>query len=91
MPVYIYRCKQCNQDEEAARSVDERDAPKIHKCGNPMVRIPSLPQPPIIRKTGKGMALDTLNSQEYLGDKAYRARHEKHLVKGLTRPPKTIW
>jgi len=91
MPIYTYRCKSCNVEEDAMVSVSHRDDPRTHSCGRPMKRVLSIPLPPIMRQTGKDMALETLNSGQALPNRWYKSKYEKLAAKGLERPPKEIW
>ena len=56
-----------------------------------MVRMIALPQPAIIAKTGKGMALDTLNSGHALPDRWYKSKHETLAATGLEKPKRRVW
>lgn len=63
MPIYEYRCD-CGEEKEVILSFAKCDQPQICKCGKVMLRKMSVPRPAIFTPTGKGMALDTLNSKE---------------------------
>lgn len=62
MPIYVYRCPECSKVEEVFLPVADRDNTRQH-CNSGMVRLMTVPFSSIIKKTGKGMALDTLNSK----------------------------
>jgi len=91
MPIYNYRCEKCNTEVEASASISARDAVKIHTCGGRMKRVLSLPLPAIIARTGKGMALDSLNSDSALPDRWYKSKHEKTAAQGLESRPRRQW
>jgi len=91
MPTYNYRCKKCNAYVEVSTFFSDRDKPRKHSCGGRLVRVMSLPLPAIIKTTGKGMALDALNSGKALPDRWYKNKYEQGAAFGLERPPKTIW
>ena len=63
MPIYAYQCPECQAVEEVSLPIAERDNIRRH-CNSSMVRLMTIPFPPIMKKTGRGMALDTLNSRE---------------------------
>jgi putative FmdB family regulatory protein len=91
MPIYEYRCKKCNAVEEMGVSISQRDAPMKHACGGLMMRLLSLPLPAIIARTGKGMALDSLNSDRALPNRWYKKKYEEYAKAGLHKPPKRVW
>ncbi len=63
MPIYVYRCPECNKIEEVLLPMSDKDNIRIH-CNSDMVRLMTMPFPPIMKKTGRGMALDSLNSRD---------------------------
>jgi putative FmdB family regulatory protein len=92
MPTYTYRCEGCDTLEDATVPIPNRDDTRVHSCGSPMVRVLSMPQPAIMKLTGKGMALDTLNSGKGLPSHAwYKNKYERLAAKGLEEPPKRVW
>lgn len=62
MPVYSYRCDECQSEVDMVSSIENRDNPRLH-CGKPMKRLLSIPLV-LMKQTGRGMALDALNSKE---------------------------
>jgi len=91
MPTYEFTCKVCQVKEEATLPIPLRDMPRIHSCGNQMIRKMSLPQPAIIKLTGKGMAEATLNDGHALPDRPYKKEHEFYAAKGLEKPSRRQW
>lgn len=87
MPIYIYRCPKCSIEEEAVLPIDNRDDARLH-CGEVMQRIMTVPQPPIIKKTGRDMALESLNSRDtdYI-----KPQHKRLAAQGLKKPDKTLF
>ena len=62
MPIYEYRCA-CGNEQEEYRSLEQRNkSPVCAVCGRGMERKWSIPCPPVMKQTGKGMALESLNS-----------------------------
>jgi putative FmdB family regulatory protein len=61
MPIYEYECE-CGKTRETIRNFAEMDKPEICQCGVNMTRRISVVMPPIIKKYGRQMALDSLNS-----------------------------
>ncbi len=88
MPLYTYHCVKCGEQEDVIMRLNDRDKPRLHSCGCPMARIISIPQPAIIKKTGRGMALDSLNSKE---TNHMKPEMKAEAAKGLERLPKTIF
>jgi len=88
MPLYTYKCIECGEEEDIRRSMDDRNASIQHSCGTDMVRIMSIPQPPIMRATGNDMALASLNHKntQYM-----KPEHKMASARGLERPPKTVF
>ena len=60
MPIYEFICE-CKRKKEAILPFSEADKPQVCKCGNVMQRKMSVPHF-VMKQTGRGMALDTLNS-----------------------------
>ena len=94
MPIYTYHCTRCGEDEDVFAKIDERDKPRPHSCGLSMIRLMTIPQPPIMKKTGSDMALNTLNSKGHdsLPNKyGGNSRMEKLVAAGLEEPPKQFF
>lgn len=62
MPIYEYRCK-CGSEKEVILPIEEYNQPQVCECGEVMQRKMSVPRPAIFVPTGRGMALDSLNSK----------------------------
>lgn len=60
MPIYEYYCK-CNKEREVKLSFSDADQPQVCECGKVMKKRMSVPSF-VMKQTGRGMALDTLNS-----------------------------
>lgn len=87
MPIYTYRCKQCNTEEEVILPISDRDNIRTH-CDSEMQRIIEVPRLVLMKQTGKGMALDALNSK----DTAHMKSTQKQwAAQGLEEPAKTIF
>jgi len=63
MPIYEFCCE-CGKEKEVILPVQERNELQICVCGKAMQRKMSVPLPAIFVPTGKGMALDSLNSKK---------------------------
>ncbi len=87
MPIYEYRCPSGHM-AEALLPIAERDTPQTCFCGQSMTRVASIPQPPVMKPTGKDMALDSLNGRStgYM-----KPEHKAAAARGLERPEKTIY
>ena len=88
MPIYEYRCV-CGNEQEEMRPVTDRDkSPVCAVCGREMQRKWSVPSPCVMKPTGRGMALDSLNSK----DTAHMKPSAKlKAAQGLDNPPKTFY
>ena len=63
MPIYEYRCE-CGNEQEEVRSVADRNLPlPCEVCRRQMQRKWSIPCPAVMKPTGRGMALDSLNDR----------------------------
>jgi len=63
MPIYEYQCV-CGNEQDLRRSVDERNSPvACAVCGKGMSLQWSVSAPPVMKQTGRGMALDSLNTK----------------------------
>ena len=62
MPIYEYQCE-CGNETEVRLSFEYADQSQICECGKVMRRKMSLSSF-MMKPTGKGMALDSLNSRE---------------------------
>jgi len=60
MPIYEYSCE-CNKEKEVKLSFSDADLPQVCECGNVMRKKMSVSSF-TFKPTGRGMALDTLNS-----------------------------
>jgi len=60
MPIYEYQCE-CNGRRERNLPLSRFDEPQICECGKTMQRKMSVSSY-VMKPTGKGMALDTINS-----------------------------
>ena len=60
MPIYEYHCE-CNKEKEVKLSFANADLPQVCECGKTMRKKMSLGSF-TFKPTGRGMALDTLNS-----------------------------
>ena len=61
MPLYEYRCQACGKEVERLVSYKASDLQSCHECGARLTRKVSFCNF-TIKPTGRGMALDTLNS-----------------------------
>ncbi len=85
MPIYEYLCD-CENEREVMLPFSESDQPQVCACGKVMRRIISVPRPAIFTPTGKGMALDTLNSKSHQGgmpDRHWKKQAEQYAAAGL--------
>lgn len=80
MPIYEYKCK-CKIEGEFILPFDAK--PPICECGEVMQLKMSVPAPATFKPTGKGMALDSLNSNVVGGRRKVWA--EQHAAAGLDR------
>ncbi len=82
MPVYEYRCK-CGNERQVRLSFADGDRPQICECKESMRRKVSLSSH-VMKPTGVGMALDTLNAKTGgLPDKHWKADAERFAAAGL--------
>jgi len=88
MSIYEYRCPKCEYPIEIVLPIDERDNPQICLCGEVMMRIMSIPRPPIMKSTSKGMALESLNSKD---TSHMKPETKMAAAKGLENPAKKIY
>ncbi len=83
MPIYEYQCD-CGNKGEKHLPMQERDTPQTCGCGKVMLRVMSVPRPAIFTPTGKGMALDTLNSKHGgMPDRHWKPMAEQAAASGL--------
>ena len=83
MPIYEYKCE-CGEEVEAYLRLDESQQPQICKCGDIMQRKMSVPCPAIFTPTGRGMALDSLNSKDNgMPNRHWKAPAKKAAASGL--------
>lgn len=84
MPLYDFYCHKCNTTEEFITNPTKTI---IHSCGSVMRRLFSTPRI-IMRPTGSGMALDSLNSKD---TRHMKPEYIQKAAKGLEEPVKTIF
>jgi len=85
MPIYEYRCDKCQVNEDALLTMEGRDSPRVHSCGDSMRRLMSLVTftTPI---TSRGKILNTLNRDDGYklpAKEKDRPRIEQALARGL--------
>ena len=61
MPLYEYHCE-CNNEKEVKLSFQDADLPQVCECGKVMRKKMSISSF-VMKPTGRGMALDSLNSK----------------------------
>ena len=88
MPIYTYRCPQCGIDDEDIVPMENRDDIKTHSCGTKMKRIIEVPRLILMKQTGKGMALDTLNNKD---TNHMKPEMKTQALQGLEEPPKIFY
>ncbi len=84
MPIYEYQCE-CGNETEVRLSFEESDQPQTCECGEAMQRKMS-PSSFVMKQTGNGMALDTLNAKPQDGgmpNKHWKTAAERYAVAGL--------
>ncbi len=87
MPIYTYRCNQCNTEEEVILPISDRDNIRSH-CGIDMQRIIEVPHLVVMKQTGREMALNSLNSK----DTAHMKPQQKQWsAQGLREPDKVFY
>jgi putative FmdB family regulatory protein len=64
MPIYEYRCPQCNKEKEVILSFKDSDIPQECECGGVMRKLISLPRPAIFIVTNRNRLVNTLNNDE---------------------------
>ncbi len=80
MPIYEYRCK-CGNEGEFILPFDSQ--PQICECGETMQRKLSVSSF-VMKQTGRGMAMDTLNSkQNGMPDRHWKPQAERLAAAGL--------
>lgn len=88
MPLYEYRCPECGCEQQAILPFSSIDFAQICvNCGAGTNRRISLPQPAIIKATGRERVLGTLNQEpgapDFPGGDMHRPRYEAVMSKGL--------
>ena len=78
MPIYEYECE-CGEKEDKLLPMQDSSQPQVCTCGKVMRRIMSVPSF-IMKQTGKGMALNTLNAKPQ--DGGMPDRHWKKAAEG---------
>ena len=82
MPIYEYHCG-CGNEAEVRLSFGEAGQPQTCECGRTMRRKMSVSSF-VMRQTGKGMALNTLNDKRNgMPNKWWRAEAEQGAAAGL--------
>lgn len=82
MPIYEYQCD-CGMEKELLLSFKDSSI-QVCDCGKHLQRKLSVPARAIIRNTGKGMALDTLNNKRNgMPDRHWKPMAEKFAAAGL--------
>ncbi len=82
MPIYEYQCE-CGEERMVRLPFSEFGQPQICECEKVMQRLISAPNF-IIRQTGRGMALDTLNDKHGgMPNKHWKADAEQYAAQGL--------
>ncbi len=64
MPLYAFYCPNCEVDEEIILPMQHRNITRFHLCGCEMKRLMTVPRLVLMKKSGKEMALDSLNSKD---------------------------
>ncbi|KKL47268.1 hypothetical protein LCGC14_2337230 [marine sediment metagenome] len=82
MPIYEYQCE-CKKEKEIKLSFKDADQPQVCECGEVMQRLISASSF-VMKQTGKGMALDTLNDKHGgMPNKHWKADAERFAAAGL--------
>ncbi len=82
MPTYEYECE-CGEKEDKLLPMQDSSQPQVCTCGKVMRRMMSASSF-VMKQTGKGMALDTLNSREHgMPDKHWKPKAEQCAAAGL--------
>jgi putative FmdB family regulatory protein len=85
MPIYEFECK-CGYKDAFRLPIEKMDEPLCCPgCDSILKRLPSLPQPAIIKKTAKDMALNSINSKYGLSPHEKGKGLEKSVMDGLER------
>ena len=86
MPIYQYRCPQCQNETQAILSIQDRDNIRTCDCGESMERLMSIPALVVMAVKGRDKILNTLNSENGKGVRSERSTLA--LARGLdqTRP-----
>lgn len=63
MPVYVFRCPECLEEEEALVPMDNRNDTRLHSCGAVMDRLMTIPHLAIIKVYPKDKICNTLNEE----------------------------
>jgi len=79
MPIYEYSCE-CGRETEAKLPYEDSDMPQMCECGRVMTKRISLSRF-AMKPTGRGMALDTLNSNAVKGK--HKSQIEQLAARGL--------
>ena len=87
MPIYEYHCE-CEKEREVLLPFQESKQPQVCECGKTMQRKFSVCNF-ALKPTGKGMALDTLNSGVVGGKR--KAMAENYAAVGLEAPPRRVY
>ncbi len=83
MPIYEYQCDCSKEVQERLLPRQECNQPQTCVCGKVMLRKMSVSSL-VMKQTGKGMALDTLNSKENgMPDRHWKHGAEQSAAAGL--------
>jgi len=77
MPIYNYKCPKCGIDQEVLLPMNQRNDTRCH-CGVEMVRVFSIPQPPIMKLSTKERVTGGLNE-----NKRMNPQHAKMAMGGF--------
>lgn len=93
MPIYEYKCDECEAERELFLPMSEAGHLPTCECGGIMRRKFS-PVSFSMKKTGRDNILGTLNQEEgageFPGGDKHRARYEQAMAKGLDPPKCTV-
>ncbi len=88
MPIYVYRCSKCGEDEEIILPMSQNNIAHSHSCGTRMQRIITVPKLVVMKRTGNEIALDSLNdgATDYM-----KPEHKAIALKGIEKPEKAFY
>lgn len=88
MPIYQYRCPECQNEVEAILPIQDRDNIRICDCGGNMERLMSVPALIVMAITGRDKIVNTLNTEHGKGVRSKRSTTA--LARGLDQTRSTI-